>query len=162
MMLQPLPPGVQDHEPTDSRPEACGIGRDLEQRGRGRAEEQVIHDALVHERQAREDRRHRKDHVDVPDGQEFLRARRDPGVASGREALGAMPVTAAVVREGRLRALITAIAMPTQRRRTALNERPQDTPMLAGEPGSMRPPETDRRVGARGRPPQRVAASPRR
>jgi len=74
----------------------------------------------------------------VADGQQFLLARGDPLVAGRGEALGTMPIPAAVVREARLRALITAIAMPAQRRRAALDERPEDASMLAGEPGPMR------------------------
>ena len=138
MMLQPLPPGVQDHQPADGGPEALGVGGDLEERRRSGAKEQVVHDALVHERQPREDLRHREDDVHVADGEEFLLARRDPVVASGGEAFGTMPIPTAVVREARLRALITAIAMPAQRRRAALDERPEHAPVVAGEPRPVR------------------------
>ena len=49
-----------------------------------------------------------------------------------------MPITAAVVREGRLRALLTAIAVPTERRRATLRDRPEDAAMLPGHPGAVR------------------------
>ena len=49
-----------------------------------------------------------------------------------------MPIPTAVVREARLRALITAIAMPAQRRRAALDEGPEHAPMLAREPRPVR------------------------
>ena len=138
MMLQPLPPRVQDHQPADGGPEALRVGGDLEQRGRGGAKEEVVHDALVDERQPREHLRHREDDVHVADGQQFLLARRDPVVAGRGEALGAMPIPAAVVREGRLRTPLTAIPMPAQRGRAALDEGPEDASMLAGEPRPMR------------------------
>ena len=49
-----------------------------------------------------------------------------------------MPIPTAVVREARLRALIAAIAMPAQRRGAALDQRPEDAPMLVREPRPMR------------------------
>jgi hypothetical protein len=55
MMLQLLPPGVEDHQPTDGRAEARGVRRHLEQGGRSGAEEEVVHDALVRQREARKD-----------------------------------------------------------------------------------------------------------
>ena len=81
-------------------------------------------DALVHERQPPEHLRHCEDDVHVADGQEFLLARRHPLIAGRGEALRTMSIPAAVVRDGRLSALLTAIAMPAQHRRAALDERP--------------------------------------
>ena len=49
-----------------------------------------------------------------------------------------MPITAAVVRESRLRTLLTAIAVPAERRRAALNERADYAPVVTGEPRPMR------------------------
>ena len=47
MMLQALAPRVQHHQPADGGAEPLRVGGDLEQRGRGGAEEEVVHDALV-------------------------------------------------------------------------------------------------------------------
>ena len=69
MMLQALSPGVQDHQSADGRAEALRVRGDLEERRRGGAEEEVVHHALVHEGQPREDLRHREDDVHVADGQ---------------------------------------------------------------------------------------------
>jgi hypothetical protein len=138
MMLQALAPGVEDQQSADRGPQALGVGGDLEERGRRRAEEEVVHDALVHERQPREYLGHGKDDVHVAHRQEFPLARGHPQVAGRGEALGAMSIPAAVEREGRLRALITAIAVPAQRRRAAPDQRPEDASMLAGEPGPLR------------------------
>jgi hypothetical protein len=43
----------------------------------------------------------------------------------------------AVVREGRLRTLVTAIAMPAECRGSTLGDGPEDAPMLPGHPGRM-------------------------
>ena len=159
-MLEALSPGVEDHQSANRRAQAFRVGRDLQQRRRGGPKQEVVHDALVGQRETRQRLRHREDEVDVADGQEFLLPRRHPGVAGGREALGAMPIPTAVVREGRLRTLIAAIAVPAECRRSALGDGPEDAPMLARSPRRGASPENDRRVGARCRPPRRVAASP--
>ena len=57
-----------------ARSQAFRIRGDLEQRLRGGTKQEVVHDALVAEREARERLRHREDNVDVADGQE-LRSR---------------------------------------------------------------------------------------
>jgi hypothetical protein len=100
MVLQPLPPRVQDHQATDVTAEALRVRRDLEQRLGGGLKEQVVHHAFVGEREARERLRHREDDVHVADRQEFPLAGRHPGIAGGREALRAVPIATAVVREG--------------------------------------------------------------
>src|SRR5712691_5523086 len=138
MMLQALAPSVEDHQATDGCTEALRIRRDLEQRGRGGAEEEVVHDALVRECETRQRLRHRKDDVHVADRQEFLFARRDPLVAGRGEALGTMPIATAVIGEGRLRALLTAIAVAAKRRRAALDQGPKHAPMPAREPHPVR------------------------
>ena len=65
MMLEALPPGVEDHEPADRGAEAFRIRRDLEQRRRGGPKQEVVDDALVGEREARQRLRHREDEVHV-------------------------------------------------------------------------------------------------
>jgi hypothetical protein len=47
-------------------------------------------------------------------------------------------IPTAVVREGRMRRLITAIAVPTECRRSALGDGPEDAPMLPGHPRVVR------------------------
>ena len=138
MMLEALPPGVEDHEAADGGTQAFRVRRDLEQRGGGRAKEEVVDDALVDERQPGERLGHGEDEVHVADRQELLLARRDPGVAGRRQALRTMPIAAAVVREGRLRTPVTAIAMAAERRGPTLGDRPEDAPMQPGHPGAMR------------------------
>ena len=124
--------------PPIAAPKPLRIRGDLLQRRRRGAKQQVVHHALVGEREARERLRHGEDEVDVPDRQELLLARRHPRVPRGGQTLGAMPVAAAVVREGRVCALVTAIAVPAERRGAALGDGPEDAPMLPGHPGAVR------------------------
>ena len=138
MVLEPLAPGMEDHQPTDVGTKALGIRRDLEQRFGGGVKSEVVHHALVGQRETRERLRHREDDVHVPDGQELLRTRGHPGVAGGREALGTMAIPTAVVREGRLRTLIAAIAVSAECRRSALGDGAEDAPVLGGHPGAVR------------------------
>ena len=134
MMLQSLPPRVQDHEPADVTAQALGIRGDLLQRLRSGPKQEVVHHALVGEGETRERLRHGEDEVDVSDRQELLLARHHPRVPRGGQTLGAMPIAAAVVREGRVGALLTAIAMPAERGGAALGDRPEHAPMLPGHP----------------------------
>src|SRR4029450_13167400 len=121
MMLQALPPGVQDHQAADVTTQALGIARDLEQ-GLGRGvKQQVVHHPLVDEREARARLRDGRGEVDVADWWELLLASRHPRVPRRGQTLRAMPITAAVVRESRLRTLVTAIAGGTEARRAALH-----------------------------------------
>ena len=49
-----------------------------------------------------------------------------------------MAIPTAVVREGRLRTLVAAIAVPAECRRSTLGDGPEDAPMLSGHPGAVR------------------------
>ena len=138
MMLKALPPGVKDHESADRRAQAFRIGRDLQQRRRRGPKQEVVHDALIGQREAGQRLRHREDHVDVADRQELLLTRGHPRVAGGREALGTMAIPTAVVREGRLRTLVAATTVPAECRRSTLSDGPEDAPMLPGHPGAVR------------------------
>ena len=136
-MLQALTPCVQDHQSTDVSAEPLGVGSDLAKRVSGGLKQEVVHHALVGERQARKGLRHREDDVDIPDGQQFLLAGRHPGVPRRGETLRAMPVAAAVVREGRLRALFTAIAVAAEGGGATLRDCAEDTSMRARDPGRV-------------------------
>jgi len=137
MMLDALPPGVQHHESANRRAQAFRVGGDLQQRRRGRPKQEIVHDAFIRQRETRQRFRHREDDVHVAHRQELLLPRGHPGVAGGREALGTMPIPTAVVRDGRLRTLVAAIAMPTECRRSTLGDGLEDAPMLGGHPGAV-------------------------
>ncbi len=125
-MLEALAPGVEDHQSANRGAQAFRIRRDLEQGRGGGVKQQVVDDAFIGQRKPCERFRHREDDVDVADGQELVLPRGHPGVAGGCEALRAMPIATAVVRERRLRALLAAIAMPAECRGATLGDGPKD------------------------------------
>ena len=137
MVLEALAPRVQHQQPANGRSQSFRIRGDLEQRLRGGTKQEVVHDALVAEREARQRLRHRENEVDVAHRQELRLPRGDPRVPCRGQTLGTMPIPAAVVGEGRLRTLLTAIAMPAERRGAALRDRAEHTPMLPGDPRAV-------------------------
>ena len=136
--MQALTPRVQDHQPTDVAPQTLGIRGDVSEGVRRGLQQEVVHHTFIGERQTCEGLRHREDDVDVPDGQEFLFASRHPGVPRRGQTLRAMPIAAAVVGEGRVCALLTAIAVSTECRRSALGDGEEDAPVLGGHSGAVR------------------------
>jgi hypothetical protein len=68
MVLQPLPPCVEHHEPANRGTQPFRIRRDLEKSRRRGLKQQVVHHALVGEREARQWLRHREDDMDVAHG----------------------------------------------------------------------------------------------
>jgi hypothetical protein len=137
MVLQPLAPRVQHHQPANGAAQSLRIPRDLQQGFSGRLKQEVVHHALVDEGEAGERLRHGEDEVDVASRQQLLLARRHPGVPRRRQTLWAMPIAAAVVRDGHLRALLTAITVPAERRGAALRDGPEDASMDARHPGPV-------------------------
>ena len=161
MMLETLPPRVEHHEPANSGAEAFRIRRDPKQRLRGRPKQEVVDNALVCERQARQRLRHREDDMDIADGQELRFPGRHPGVPRGGQSTGDNACRGSCcTREPSAhtahidRGAHRAPRCGTARSRGAHGDAPQ-SPRPGGSPGS------DRHVGAQCRPPQRVAASPR-
>jgi hypothetical protein len=65
VMLQALSPGVEDHQSTNRRAQACRIRRDLQQRRCGGLKQEVVDDALIRQREPCQRFRHREDDVDV-------------------------------------------------------------------------------------------------
>ena len=137
MVLQPLAPRVEHHQPANVATQALRIARDLAQGLGGRLKQQVVHHALVDERETGERLRHREDDVDVADREQLLLASGHPRVPRRGQTLRAMPIATAVVREGRLRALVTAIAVPAERGGAALRDGAEDAPMPPGDPGAV-------------------------
>ena len=137
MVLQSLAPRVQHHQPANVATQALRIARDLEQGLSGGVKQQVVHHALVDERETGERLRYREDEVDVADRQQLLLASRHPRVPRRGQTFRAMPVATAVIREDRVRALVTAIAMPAERGGAALRDGAKDAPMPPGHPGAV-------------------------
>ncbi len=137
MMLEALPPRVEDHEAADRGAQALRVGRDLPQRRRCGLKQQVVHDTLIGQREPGQRLRHREDEVHIADRQEFLFSRRHPHVTGGREALRTMTIATAVVRKGRLCTLIAAIAVPAECRCSALGDGAEDASMMPRHPDAV-------------------------
>ena len=71
MMKQCLRPGVEDGEEAEGRAEVLRVGRDLEQRLRGSAEEDRIDDFLVAQGESGDLGGHREDDMKVRDGEQL-------------------------------------------------------------------------------------------
>jgi hypothetical protein len=119
MSQQILAPGMQDGEESDLRSQVLGIGGNLQKGLRTGAEQEVINDLLVLQRQMGELVRQGKDNVDIGDRQEFVLAGSDPLIASSALALGAVPIPATIEGDGAIAAARTVVAMATECRGTA-------------------------------------------
>jgi hypothetical protein len=96
-MLEPLSPGVEDHQSANRGAQALWVHCDLPQPRGGRAKQQVVDDALIRQREARQRLRQREDEVHVPDGQELVLTGRHPRVSCCGQTFRAVPIAAAVV-----------------------------------------------------------------
>ncbi len=156
--LQTLSPRVQDHQPTNRGAQTFRIPCDLEQRLSGRVKHQVVHHALIDEREPGERLRHREDEVDITGKSSSSRAATHAFRAAVRHSgnadrgscctRGPAAHTAHSDRDAR-----RAPRYDTGRSRGAHADAVL-SPTRGGCPG------IDRHVGAQCRPPRRVAASP--
>src|SRR6266851_10239357 len=96
MSQQVLSPGMQDRKEANVCPEVARIAGHLEQGLGTGAEQEVIEDLLVLQRQWGELVRQSKDNVDIGDGQKFTLPSQDPLVASAALTLGAMATATTV------------------------------------------------------------------
>jgi hypothetical protein len=84
-------------EETDLGSEMLGVEGNFQKSFRTGAEQEVIEDLLVLQRQWGELVRQSKDNVDIGDGQKFTLPGRNPLVASAALTLWAMAITATVI-----------------------------------------------------------------
>ncbi len=94
MRLEVLAPGVEHAEEADVGAEVFGIGGDLQQGFGAGAEQQVVDNFLVLQRQPGQLVREGEDNMNVADRQQFLAARGDPLVTGVGLTLWAMPIPA--------------------------------------------------------------------
>jgi hypothetical protein len=104
---------MQHAEEADLRPEMLGITRDFEQGFGTGTKQEAVEELLVLQSEGRQPMREGEDEVGVRGGQDFPAARLDPTVASVGLALGAVPITAAVVRDDTMAAAGALIQMST-------------------------------------------------
>jgi hypothetical protein len=114
MSEQILTPGMQHGEESDLCSQVFGIGGHLEQGLGTGAEQEVIEDLLVLQRQRRELVRQSKDNMDIGHRQKFTLPSHDPFVASAALTLGAMAIATAVVGDGVIATARALVAMPAE------------------------------------------------
>src|SRR5260370_2148960 len=138
MMVQVLPPSMQDAEKAGLRAHVRRVGSDLQQSRSASAEQQMIHDLLVVERQPGQFVRQRKDHMEVADREAFLAPLSQPKVARVGEALRAVRGPARVIRDvGTIAASGTTVDVAAERRRTAVLDGVKNPQMLICQPRTV-------------------------
>ena len=100
MMFHLLTPGMEHAEEADLGAETFGIASDLDQRFSAGAEQQTVDEFLVLQCKGCQEARQGKDHVSVGRGKELFTALLDPAQSGIGLALGAMPVSTRVIRDG--------------------------------------------------------------
>src|SRR5277367_841864 len=100
MVLQVLSPCVQHGKKTDPGAQMFWIGGDLYKSLSAGLEQKIVENPLVLQSQGREIMRYRKDHMEVRRWKQIFSALSQPLLAGVGLALGAMPVSAGVVRNG--------------------------------------------------------------
>jgi hypothetical protein len=114
---------MQDGQEAELCAETLGIGSDIEQRGGTGLEEQgkQLPFVLPHQRHKR--MWNAEDQVVVVDGQQLLLPLAKPLIARTGLALGAMSITAGVVRDGLMSAVGAGIAMTAESSGAAASDR---------------------------------------
>jgi len=114
MSEQVLSPGMEYREESDLGAQMFGIAGYFQKGFRTGAEQEVIEDLLVLQRQWGELVRQSKDNVDIGDGQKFTLPSHNPLVASAALTLWAMAIAATVIRGGAIATARALIAMPAE------------------------------------------------
>src|SRR5208282_2009993 len=134
MMLQSLVPGMEHAEEADPGSKVPGIAGDLQQSCSTGVKQQVIDQPFILQGERSQFPRQGEDDMHVVSGQQLSFPRLEPAQARVALALGAVPVTARVVRDGGMSAVRTLIAMSTQRGGTAACDGQQHLLMLPTDP----------------------------
>jgi hypothetical protein len=137
MSQQVLSPGMQDRKEANVCPEVARIAGHLEQGLGTGAEQEVIEDLLVLQRQWGELVRQSKDNMDIGDGQKFVLTSHGPFIASAALALWAMAIAATVIRDGAIATAWALVAMPTECRRTAASDGAKYFPVGPVDPAEV-------------------------
>jgi len=105
---------MQDGDDADLCTEALRVRRYFQQRGGSSGEQQVVKAVWILKRQHVQLMWNAENDMEVSSRQNFLFARGQPTLARLCLALGAMPVTAIVIRDGLMAATGTRVEMATQ------------------------------------------------
>ena len=142
-----------------SAPRCLRIGCDLEQGLRAGGEQQIVEQTRVLQGQHVEFVRHSEHDMEVAGGQEFAFAGRQPALARLRLALGAVPISARVVRDGLMTAARAGIAMPAERSGATAQNGTKGFELLKAKARIDTDPGSDRPAREGCRPPRRWAES---
>src|SRR5271155_1800935 len=134
MMLQSLVPGMEHAEEADLGSKVAWIAGDLQQSGSAGVKQQVIDQPFILQCQRSQFSRHGEDDVHVTGGKQLPLPRLEPAQAGVTLTLGAVPVSARVVRDGSMSAVRALIAMSTQRCGSAACDGQQHFFVLAVDP----------------------------
>ena len=134
MMLQSLVPGMEHAEEADLGSEVARIAGDLQQGCSTGVKQQVIDQPFILQGERSQFPRHGEDDVHVTGGQQLPFPRLEPAQAGVALTLGAVPVSARVVRDGSMSAVRALIAMSTQRGGAAACDGQQHLFVLSVDP----------------------------
>jgi len=134
MMLQSLVPSMEHAEEADLRTEVTWIASDLQQSCSAGVKQQVIDQPFILQCERSEFPWQGEDDVHVAGGQQLAFPRLEPAPAGVALTLGAVPVSARVVRDGRMSAVRALIAMSTQRGGAAACDGQQHLFVLSVDP----------------------------
>jgi hypothetical protein len=116
MMQQVLAPGMKNAEKANLGSQVFRIGSNLQERCGAGSKQKGVKQRLIMKRQRRECMGNCEYNVHVRNRQEFLLTGRQPLSARIVQTLRAMPVAAAIVRDGDyMTTLRTAVPMPSER-----------------------------------------------
>ncbi len=135
VMFEFLIPGVEHTEEADLRAEMSGIASDFEESCGTGLQQEMVQEFLVLQGERRQFVRQGKDNMDIARGEKLLTTRLEPTSTGVGLTLRAVPVAAAVVRDGRTVATVGAlIEMPTQGGGATACDGPQHGEVLPGDP----------------------------
>jgi len=135
MELEFLVPGMKHAEEADVSTEMGGVARDFQQGFGAGPEQQTVDDFPVLKSPCSQLRRQPEDDMDVGCGQQFTTTRRDPALTRTSLTLRAVPIAAAVVRDGGTMSAASAlIDMAAECSRATAYDGAQDLNMCPTEP----------------------------
>src|SRR5713226_90025 len=134
MMLQSLVPSVEHAEEADLRAEVTRIASDLQQSCSTGVKQQVIDQPFILQCERSQFPWQGEDGVHVAGGQQLPLPRLEPAQAGVALTLGAVPVSARVVKDGSMSAVRALIAMSTQRCGSAACDGQQHLFVLSVDP----------------------------
>ncbi len=112
VLREGLPPRVKDRRDPDRAAEVPRIAPEGKEGTGGRAETDRVEDARIALRERVEVVRQREDDVEVRNGQEVGRARREPPLCRQRLTLRTVTIAARIVRDAHGPAAVTRLPMP--------------------------------------------------